>query len=153
MEESVEHFIVQWKPYATPVRCFPRVEGSPLVEVQVLGHILHVFERTNPYHLVPGPAMLILNPMTEQVTPTEADSPGLEVIGLSRIKAWGRILVRQPYTVVIDAGVPLVVSVLDGVPGDVALGDRVTFTSTSPIHGFALAPEPPVPAPPTPEAI
>jgi len=146
MEESVEHYVAQWKPHAAQVQCFARAEGNPLLEVRLLGYIIHVFERTNPYLLPPGPAMLILNPMTEQLTPTEAATPGLEVVGLSRLKAWGRILFRQSHTVVIDAGVPLVVSVLAGVPTSVAVGDMVAFVSLAPIHGFAVPPEKQVPA-------
>jgi len=147
MEESVEHFVLQWKPYAMRVQCFARAEGSPLLEVRLPGRIVHVFERTNPYLLPPGPAMLILNPIAEQLTPTEAGTPGLEVIGLSRLRAWGRILLRQPHTVVIDAGTPLVVSVLAGVPAFMTVGDMVAFASLAPIHGFALPPEKQLPAP------
>jgi len=144
MEESVEHYVAQWKPHATPAQCFARAEGNPLLEVRLPGHIIHIFERTNPYLLPPGPARLILNPMAESLTPTEVSAPGLQVIGLSRLKAWGRILVRQSHTVVIDAGVPLVVSVLAGVPTSVAVGDTVEFVSLAPIHGFAVPPDRPV---------
>ncbi len=152
MEESVEHYVAQWKLHAAQVHCFARAEGSPLLEVRLLGRICYVFERTNPYLLPPGPATLIINPMTEQLTPTEAAAPGLEVIGLSRLKAWGRILFRQPHThtvdtVVIDAGAPLVVSVLAGVPASETLGDMVVFASLAPVHGFAVPPERPAPAP------
>lgn len=147
MEESVEHFILQWQSYAARVQCFPRAEGSPLLEVRVQGHIVYLFERTNPYLLTPGPALLILNPVTEQLTPSETDASGLEIVGLSRLRAWGRVLIRQPHTVVIDAGTPLVVSVLAGVPTSVVPGGMVSFTSLAPIHGFALSLEKPTPAP------
>lgn len=136
-EESIESFIMQWKPYAATVQLFPHTEGSPLLECSAAGCIFHVFERTGPYHVLSGTASLIINPVTERVT--RADTPGkqIEVIGVSRLRVKGLVLLNRNDMVVVDAGVPLVVGVFAGT-GDVALGDWLEFESVAPVHGFLL---------------
>lgn len=138
-EESVEGFIVRWRGYANPAKLYSHIEGSPLLECHIEGHILNVFERTNPYASLPGNIQLIVNPTAQRVDKPDDLSKKLEVTGISQVHACGLVLVRNEQTVVIDAGFPLVVSVFDPLPDDVAAGDWLEFQSLNPIHGFVLS--------------
>ena len=138
-EDSIESFILQWKPYAASVQLFSRTEGNPLLECGAAGKIFHVLERTGPYQPVPGSAKIIVNAMTERVEKAAEPRKRLEVTGLSKIHARGLVLLRQQRTVVVDAGVPLIVSVFAGLPDDVAAGDWLEFDSLPPLHGFVTS--------------
>lgn len=140
LEESIENFMLQWKPYATSVQLFSHVEGSPLLECKVADTILQVFERTGPYESLPGKAQLIIHPVTEKLELMSAGQKKLEVIGTSRLRACGLVLVIENNMLVLDAGVPLVVGVFGGVPDEVALGDWLEFESLAPVHGFVVPP-------------
>lgn len=136
MEESVERFIAQFKPYAATVQLLSKVEGSPLLEC-VAGHtVLHLFERTNPYASKIGKAQVILNPTTGHLQVSESSEKSVQVTAISRIKAQGVVLDVDHNTIVVDAGMPLVVSLLDNQV--VNLGDYVNFESEAPIHGFIV---------------
>ncbi len=137
-EESVEGFIARWRGYANLAKLYSHIEGSPLLECSIEGHILNVFERTNPYASLPGNIQLIVNPTAQQVHKPKNSDKRLEVIGISQVHACGLVLVRNEQTIVIDAGFPLVVSVFDPLPDDVAAGDWLEFESLNPIHGFIL---------------
>ncbi len=138
-EDSIENFISQWRPYAASVQLFSRTEGNPLLECSAAGKIFHVLERTGPYGVVPGSAQIIVNAMTETVEKAAERRKRLEVTGLSRVHAQGPVLLRQQRTVVIDAGIPLIVSVFAGLPGDVAAGDWLRLDSLAPLHGFVTS--------------
>ena len=138
-EDSIEGFISQWKPYAATVQLFSRTEGNPLLECGAAGKIFHVLERTGPYQVGPGSAQIIVSAVTEKVEKATETRKRLEVSGLSRVHAQGPILLRQQRTVVVDAGIPLVVGVFAGLPDDVAAGDWLEFTSLPPLHGFVTS--------------
>jgi hypothetical protein len=129
---------MRWRGYANRATLYSHTEGSPLLECAINGYILNVFERTNPYVSTPGDIEIIVNPLTEQVTKPEEPAKHLELTGLSQMKACGLVLFRGDNTVVIDAGLPLVVSVFAALPDDAAAGDWLEFTSLAPIHGFIL---------------
>ena len=138
-EDSIEGFILQWKPYAATVQLFSRTEGNPLLECGAAGKIFHVLERTGPYQVGPGSARIIVSAAAERVEKAAETRKRLEVTGLSKIHAQGPVLLRQQRTVVVDAGVPLVVGVFAGLPDDVAAGDWLEFTSLPPLHGFVVS--------------
>ena len=138
-EDSIESFITQWKPYAASVQLFSRTEGNPLLECGAAGKIFHVLERTGPYNVVPGSANVIVNVMTERVTKASETRKRLEVTGLSRVHVQGPVLLRQQRTAIVDAGIPLVVSVFAGLPDDVAAGDWLELDSLPPLHGFVTS--------------
>lgn len=129
---------MRWRGYANRATLYSHTEGSPLLECAINGYILNVFERTNPYVSTPGDIEIIVNPLTEQVTKPEEPAKHLELTGLSQMKACGLVLFRGDNTVVIDAGLPLVVSVFAALPDDAAAGDWLEFTSLAPVHGFIL---------------
>lgn len=138
LEESVEGFIIQWKPYAASVELFARPEGSPLLECLAGDRVLHVFERTNPYISGTGQARLIINPVAERIEKSDQTEKLVSVTGLSELRATGIVLQRWGKMVVVDAGIPLVVGVHEGLPDDVAAGDWLSFQSLAPIHGFVI---------------
>lgn len=138
-EDSIEGFISQWKPYAAAVQLFSRTEGNPLLECGAAGKIFHVLERTGPYQVGPGSARIIVSAAAERVEKAAETRKRLEVTGLSKIHAQGPVLLRQQRTVVVDAGIPLVVGVFAGLPDDVAAGDWLEFTSLPPLHGFVVS--------------
>lgn len=140
LEESVESFVLQWKPYAASVELFAHTEGSPLLEARVGDTILYVLERTGPYNSPVGRAELIINPVVETVKRAEAGRRRIEPTGLGKMRACGLVLVRERRFVVVDAGAPLVVGVLGSIPAEVALGDWLEFESLAPIHGFVVPP-------------
>ncbi len=140
LEDSIESFVTQWKPYAATAELFAHFEGSPLLECRAAGKIFHVFERTGPYLSQPGMVQMIIHPVTESVIKLADGSKQFEVIGHSQIRAQGILLLRQENILVIDAGIPLVVGVLGDLPADLNLGDWLHFESSRPIHGFVLPP-------------
>lgn len=129
---------MRWRGYANRATLYSHIEGSPLLECVINNYILNVFERTNPYISIPGDIEIIVNPLAEQVTKPEEPSKHLELTGISQMHACGLVLFRSDNTVVIDAGLPLVVSVFANLPDDAAAGDWLEFTSLAPIHGFIL---------------
>lgn len=140
-EDSLEGFVARWRPYAADAHLFPRVEGSPLLEVRAGGVILQVLERTGPYLSAPGRARVILNPTAQRLERGEAGEAGearIHVTGLSAIEVEGRVLAREENFVVVDASTPLVVGVEDPLPDDLAAGDWVRFEARPPIHGFLV---------------
>jgi hypothetical protein len=141
MEESVEGFISQFKPYAASVEVLPKTEGSPLLEIVVSHKVLHLLERTAPYGSKPGKAQIILNPMTNTLGKSTESIKTITVPGVSKMHVQGVVLELFPQTAIIDAGVPLVVTLLEDIPNDIALGDYIQFDSLRPVHGFVLQKE------------
>lgn len=137
-EESVEGFVLRWKPYAASAVLFSRTEGSPLLECLAGGVILQAFERTGPYRAHPGPARLILNPTADRLTVHDSGDKRLETLGISRLRASGLVLLREGQMLVVDAGVPLVVGVDGDLPDDLASGSWVSFESHAPVHAFVV---------------
>jgi hypothetical protein len=140
MEESVEAFIQQFKPYAANVEVLPKTEGSPLLEVVANQKVLHLLERTAPYQSKPGKARVIVNPVAESLQRSSEPLKNISVPSLSHMRAQGVVLELFPSVVIVDAGLPLVVSLL-GQKTDLTLGDYVSFDSLSPIHGFVIVKE------------
>jgi hypothetical protein len=140
MEDSVEGFIAQFKPYATTVELLPKVEGSPLLECVAGQQVIHLLERTGPYTSRPGKAQVILNPNTKAIQKAEKAEKGVQVIAVSRLRAQGLVLEHHQDTLIVDAGIPLVVSLLND-SQNVNLGDYVSFESITPIHGFVVPKE------------
>lgn len=137
-EDSVETFIVRWRPFTTDVRVFGRVEGSPLLEVDVAGTILQVLERTGPYRAHPGKARMILNFTADRLEVANAGRKQIEVSGISKARVTGVVLLREENMVVVDGGVPVVVGVHEPLDDHVAAGDVVAFEGLPPIHGFLV---------------
>lgn len=129
---------MRWRGYANRATLYSHTEGSPLLECAINGHMLNVFERTNPYIATPGDIEIIINPLTEHASKPQTSHKHLELTGISQMHACGLVLFRSEHTVVIDAGFPLVVSVFADLPDDAAAGDWLEFTSLAPIHGFIL---------------
>jgi hypothetical protein len=141
MEESVEGFIAQYRPYAVTVELLPKTEGSPLLEVVANQKVLHLLERTSPYQAKPGKAQVIVNPMTETLQRSPEAVKSFMVPALSKMRVQGVVLELFPNVVIVDAGVPLVVTLLSDLSEDIALGDYISFESLSPIHGFVILKE------------
>jgi hypothetical protein len=140
MEDSIESFIAQFKPYAATVQLLSKVEGSPLLECVAGQKVLHLLERTGPYTSRPGKAQVILNPMAESLQKTDLAEKSFTITAVSRLKAHGLVLERSENVVIIDAGIPLVVSLFNDTH-QVNLGDYVKFESLPPIHGFVVPKE------------
>ncbi len=157
IEESPESFISRWRAHAADVELFPRTEGSPLLEALAGDALVHLFERTGPYLGRPGPAKVIIQPVTDGMEHAEDGSVlGVEVTGLGRFVACGRVLEVEGRIVVVDAGVPLVVALLDLEPPEdegprweghrrqeahvqpFRPGELVRFTNLPPAHGFVV---------------
>ncbi len=141
MEDSVEGFLLHYKPYAASVEILPKTEGSPLLEVVAAQKVLHLLERTAPYGAKPGKAQVIVNPMTQTLSKSDEAVKSISVPALGKMRVQGVVLEVLLEAVIIDAGVPLVVSLLEEFPNDIALGDYVSFDSLSPIHGFVIQKE------------
>lgn len=137
-EESPEAFISHWRSHAADVNVFSRVEGDPLLEFAVAGVILHALERTGPYLAAPGPARIIINPVTETVELLKGETERIEVTGTSRGRISGRVTHRDDPFLVVEAGAPLVVAVLGSLPAEIREGSHVTFEIQPPVHAFVL---------------
>jgi hypothetical protein len=141
IEESIEAFMVRYKPYAATVELLPRTEGSPLLECYVNGQILRLLERTNPYLAKPGKAQLIINPTTERLLASSDTQKRLKTVSLGALNVTGVMLERERRSAIIDAGIPLVVATLEEIDEQLSVGDWVNFETLVPIHGFVLAKE------------
>lgn len=138
LEESTESFTARWREYATEAQVFARVENDPLLEVGAGGVIVHALERTGPYVPETGLNRVIIHAMTETLEPAESAARTLEVTGISRARLSGPVLLVEEPLLVVDAGVPVVVGCLGGVPAGVAAGDHVSCTVLPPLQVFVL---------------
>ena len=138
IEDSVESFVLQFKPYAVPAELIAGSEGSPLIECVVQTKVLHFLERTGPYLSSAGKKNIILNCSALQLNPNSETEKAFEISGLSRLKVKGLILELFGNNLVVDAGLTLIVSCLSGQP-NLSIGDWVQFESIAPIHGFVLS--------------
>lgn len=141
IEDSPESFIAQFKPYAAQVELLSRIEGSPMLECLVMGKVLHVLERTNPYASAAGTATILLNATSTDVTASSDTGKHFDMLPQGRLKAHGVVLLREVSSLIVDVGVPLVLSVVGSMPATVAAGDWVAFEALAPLHGFVVLPE------------
>jgi len=141
VEESPESFISRWRHHAAEVELFAHTEGSPMLECKAGDAIIQVFERTGPYLSRPGPARVIVNPVVEGVAVLDdaaAAQQHVESVGVSRLKVTGTVLERDGRVLVLDAGVPLVVSSLSELPAGAVVGATVDVSSIAPVHAFVV---------------
>jgi hypothetical protein len=138
LEDSVESFIAKWRRYAAPVCLFSRVEGDPLLECELHGHIFYVFERTNPYSSPVGKTSMIVHPVTDHFEITASGDAYLEVLGPSRLRIAGRVSEVRDRICVLDIGVPVVAGLLNAAGPVPAEGDFVSFEALPPVHGFVV---------------
>lgn len=141
VEESPESFISKWRRHAAQVELFAHTEGSPMLECRVGDVIMQLFERTGPYQSRPGAALVIINPVIEElhVLPEAPPVPLVESLGVSRVRVRGIIVERDGRTLVVQAGLPLVVSSLERLPDEARAGAGVSITSIAPVHAFVVA--------------
>ncbi len=137
-EDSPDAFIARFKPFASEVEVFSRVEGSPLLELRVGDTIVQVLERTGPYLATPGMARIIINPMADAVTVAGGGITALEATGLSRLHGSGLVVATEDRVLVVDVGVPLVIGLGSEIADTIASGDWVTFDTVPPIHGYLV---------------
>lgn len=143
LEDSPESFIARWRKHAATVELFPHTEGSPLLEARAGQALVQLFERTGPYLARPGRAQVIIHPVTESVQRADDENaaPGIEVTGVSQFDVLGRVVSVEGPLVVVDAGVPLVVAVLNQPAETLEPGELVRFSNRPPAHGFVLVQE------------
>lgn len=87
---------------------------------------------------IPGTDAVPSATAPQRSTQEQAGAPSLQVEGVSSLRATGRVMERDGNVVVVDAGVPLVVGVIDEVPATVVTGVWVHFQNRAPTHGFVL---------------
>ena len=136
LEESEVEFMDRWRAHAAEAFIYPQPEGSPLIEARVGGRVFYLLDRTGPYTARRGDGLLIVNPVSESVSPADVAEEQLNVVGVSRLQATGRVLEVSPGVVVVRARAPLVVGVLDRSWRDLRPGDWVSLDSAEPVHGF-----------------
>lgn len=139
-EDSPEAFVSRWQRHAADVELFPHREGSPLLECRAGGAILQLFERTGPYLSRPGRLKVVLHPVTQALEVLEPGSAAAEltVTGISSVLATGTVVAAEGDLVVVDAGAPLVVGVLERLPAGLEPGQLVRFEAAAPVHGFVV---------------
>ena len=144
IEDSPEAFIARWREHAATVELFPHTEGSPLLEARAGQTLVQLFERTGPYLGRPGRAQVIIHPVTESVERVSEEEDvqlGIEVTGVSRFEVLARVIAVEGRVAVMDAGVPLVVGVLQHEGAPLVPGELVRFSNRPPAHGFVLVDE------------
>lgn len=138
LEHSVFEFIERFKQHAVKTTLYPQIEGSPLIEAKLGSQVIYLFDRTGPYSAKHGAALVIVNPVTQTVTSSEAEE-SLSITGVSSLEAIGVVVeTEQSHVIVKVKGVTLVVGVLDDSWKNVKTGQRVAFKSVDAIHGFYL---------------
>jgi hypothetical protein len=137
-EESPEAFIARWRAYAAPATIFSRVEGDPLLEFATAGVILQALDRTGPYTAGVAPALLLINPVAEQVRIQAGSEESIDVTGIARARVRGRIIHREDPFLIVQAGVPFVLGVLAELQPELQEGVHVEFDIQPPLHAFVL---------------
>ena len=138
IEDSVDNFILNYKTYAAEIEILPKIEGSTLVEAIALNKVFHFFERTGPYDSKPGKARAILNLMIKEIHSNAIKVKALKVTGISELKVEGLVLEREQKSIILDVGIPLVVTNFKDIPDEIAAGEWIGVSSLAPIHGFVL---------------
>ena len=138
LEHSVFEFIERFKQHAVKTTLYPQIEGSPLIEAKLGSQVIYLFDRTGPYSAKHGAALVIVNPVTETITSSEAGE-SLSITGVSSLEAVAVVVeTEQSHVIVKTRGVTLVVGVLDDSWKNVKPGQRVAFKSVDAVHGFYL---------------
>lgn len=104
---------------------------------------MQLFERTGPYLSRPGRAKVIIHPVAEKVERlVDQDAElGIEVTGVSRFEIVARVVSVDGRVAVMDAGIPLVVAILEQEGLPLQPGELVRFKNRPPAHGFVLVEE------------
>lgn len=145
IEEGPDAFMKRWREYASDAVLFARPEGSPLLEAELGGTVLQLFERTNPYLASPGAARLLVNPTATLIEVAEElagedEAPELIVPARGAVSGRGRVVEAEGRIVVVDAGTPIVLACEDVPPeGATTIGAWVRFEAAPPIHGFVVS--------------
>ena len=138
LEHSVFEFIERFKQHAVKTTLYPQIEGSPLIEAKLGSQVIYLFDRTGPYSAKHGAALVIVNPVTETITASDAGDL-LSITGVSSLEAVGVIVeTEQSHVIVKTRGVTLVVGVLDDSWKIAKSGQRIAFKSVDAVHGFYL---------------
>ena len=138
LEHSIFEFIERFKQHAIKTTLYPQIEGSPLMEAKLGSQVIYLFDRTGPYSAKHGSALVIVNPVTETITSSQADEL-LSITGVSSVEAVGVVVeTEQSHVIVKVKGVTLVVGVLDDTWKNIKVGQRVEFKSVDAVHGFYL---------------
>lgn len=140
LEHSEQEFTERFAAFAASGLLYPQREGSPLLEFAAGGRVLYLFDRNGPYAHPPGPAQVIVHGVLETLEGTGAAKDELQTLTVlpgSRVEGRGVVVAVTRRTVVIQARLPLVLSGFDSLP-DVQEGDRVSFRTRPPLHGFTL---------------
>lgn len=137
IEDSPEQFVRQWGEYASEVEIFPHIENTPLFEVRLeTGKIIHLFDRTGPYTVKPGPEEVLINPMISEFSLSDED-PVVEEHRRGHLRAVGTVEQVDGKTFGFRSGpVLLAVSVIgDTLPN---VGDTIAFSSLPGVHAFIV---------------
>lgn len=142
LENSEQEFITRFAAHAASGTLYPQIEGSPLLEFSAGGRVLFLFDRMGPYASVNGPARVIVHGLVEAgelhvLDQAEATEEKLMPSAISAVEGQGRVVLASRRTVVVQARLPLVLSVLEGQPG-LQVGDWVQFRTQPPLHGFLV---------------
>lgn len=139
IEDGPDAFMKRWREYASDAVLFARAEGSPLLEAEVGGTVVQLFERTNPYLGSPGPARVLVNPTATLIEPSDEEARELVVPTRGTVAGCGRVVDAEGRIVVVDAGTPIVLACVQAPPQEVTtIGAWVRFEAAAPIHGFVL---------------
>lgn len=140
IEDGPDAFMKRWREYASDAVLFARAEGSPLLEAEIGGTVMQLFERTNPYLGSPGAARVLVNPTATLIEPTSDEATELVVPTRGTVAGRGRVVEVEGRIVVVDAGTPIVLACEQASLSDVAtIGAWVRFEAPLPIHGFVVA--------------
>ncbi|MEX2503111.1 MAG: hypothetical protein WD336_12105 [Trueperaceae bacterium] len=137
IEDGPDLTMQRWRAHAADVTLFARPEGSPLLEAQVAGTCLQLFERTNPYAAPPGPARVLIDATGRVVGPGDADAPALEVPRRGALAGNGRVVERDGDAAIVDVGAPLLLHLPEDA-GEVPVGTWLRFEADPPLHAFVL---------------
>lgn len=140
IEDGPDAFMKRWREYASDAVLFARAEGSPLLEAEVGGTVVQLFERTNPYLGSPGAARVLVNPTATLIEPTADETRELVVPTRGTVAGCGRVVATEGRIVVVDAGTPIVLACEQASLAEVAtIGAWVRFEAALPIHGFVVS--------------
>ncbi|WP_261664300.1 hypothetical protein [Deinococcus sp. Marseille-Q6407] len=148
LESSPGDFADAYAAYAAQGELLPRPEGSFLLEFACGDLALYLLDRCGPY-LPTGPARVVIHglidPDLTHLEGSPPEQPWAESLGRSSLQGVGQVIAQTRRAVVVDAGLPLVLSCPSYPPYPagswtlpVQVGEWLRFTTLSPLHGYRL---------------
>lgn len=141
LERSPADLLATWGKHAADVEIVAAPAGLGLLELKLPTGVIYALDRSGPFAFRRGPGRVLLQVTVEtvQLAPDEPqEEETLASSGVSSVNGRGLVLEVAKNFVVVRAGAPILLGVLDDSWREVQVGRTVIFKSLEVIHAFAV---------------